>query len=223
MGESVEISRELFDPTTGRRYAMTDPAVRVISEAFVAALPKQEITLPAPGPVPADAPAIERPIDADLPVSDRLNQLVWSCDYRGATLVNASCKCTSQWHCLLGLGDDPAQPHNVTVHRCYQCVLDQIPDVWPEPPPVQSDVEGPGALRRVANFLKAAAKHVAAGAPKVSVEEASRRLAICETNVCGFYRDGVCQHPACGCTLIEKTRWATERCPLEPALWSTVP
>lgn len=222
MGKSVEIAREIFDAGTGRRYDVSDPAeIRAATEAFLAALPKRELGPLAPGPpARADTPALDRPVDHALPASERLDALVQGCDYRGVVLARTSCKCTGQWHCLLGLGDDPARPHQVTVHRCYQCVLGQIPGVWPDPPPPrQSDVAGPGMLRRAGNFARAAARYVAAGAPRADAEEASRRLAICRANSCGFCRDDVCRHPACGCYLPEKTAWGTESCPLDPPLW----
>lgn len=83
--------------------------------------------------------------------------------------------------------------------------------------------ETPGAVRRVLNAAKAAARVARAVCRRepvlVSDEAYAERLAVCETNTCGKYRaaDKVCTAKGCGCFLKTKARLATEDCPMD--LW----
>jgi hypothetical protein len=79
---------------------------------------------------------------------------------------------------------------------------------------------GPGLWQKAANLAGAVMQHVATGMQQASSEVAAERLAICRTNVCGYYGVGDrCLHSGCGCFLTVKTGWADSSCPLEPPLW----
>lgn len=71
-------------------------------------------------------------------------------------------------------------------------------------------------MQKVANFAKAAVKHVASGMPMASEEEINRRFAICQT--CPFLKNGACTK--CGCPVnrekkfISKLAWADQKCPV---------
>jgi hypothetical protein len=69
---------------------------------------------------------------------------------------------------------------------------------------------------RARNLAVQSAKEAAAiasGVPAVTEEEAGRRLAICKSNVCGFWRasDETCSQ--CGCPMVKKSPWRSARCP----------
>ncbi len=104
----------------------------------------------------------------------------------------------------------------------------------PHPPTLQPG-EGPGNVRRAANFASAAAAHAVNGMPQASQEDVEARLAICRA--CPLYRVlppnkipkslaeldevGTCTHKSCGCYLHShptanpsKLRWADQKCPL---------
>lgn len=86
----------------------------------------------------------------------------------------------------------------------------------------------PSMGRRLVNVTKAIGRsvaRVAAGRPVlVSDEVQAERQAICESNKCGAYRasDKTCSVCGCGCRgkVLNKTRYAAERCPKQPPLWS---
>lgn len=82
----------------------------------------------------------------------------------------------------------------------------------------------PGLLRRAANFVQAAARHVQAGFPQAPPAAAAARLATCRADTCGFYdaAGDRCMHSGCGCYLAIKTAWADASCPLDPPLWGPV-
>jgi hypothetical protein len=66
-----------------------------------------------------------------------------------------------------------------------------------------------------ANFAKATAQHIAAGAPKCTDEQVAARYAICQA--CEFLKDGECVK--CGCLIVRKKKfisklsWADQGCP----------
>lgn len=74
----------------------------------------------------------------------------------------------------------------------------------------------PGIARQAANFAKALSEHVASGMQHASTEIMESRLNICMT--CPQRNDMNCG--ACGCNLLEKTKWASSECPL--AFWHSV-
>lgn len=102
-------------------------------------------------------------------------------------------------------------------------------------PPMLQPGEGPGNMRRAANFASAAAAHAVNGMPQASQEDVEARLAICRA--CPLFRVlppnkipkslaeldevGTCTHKSCGCYLHShptanpsKLRWADQKCPL---------
>lgn len=60
--------------------------------------------------------------EAQRTASERLEELVAECDYRGGIVTAGSCKCVARWHCAMAKGD-PDHPHEVTKAQCLQCVL----------------------------------------------------------------------------------------------------
>jgi hypothetical protein len=71
-------------------------------------------------------------------------------------------------------------------------------------------------FQKVINFAAAAAKHVAAGAPRCTDEQIAARHDICLG--CEHYHGGACSQ--CGCpvsrekNLISKLAWADQSCPV---------
>lgn len=55
---------------------------------------------------------------------------------------------------------------------------------------------------------------IATGVPAIADKEASRRLTICKSNICGFWRasDETCSQ--CGCPMVKKTPWRSAACPV---------
>jgi hypothetical protein len=110
----------------------------------------------------------------------------------------------------------PGEPY--TAAYCRVCWLyhndPAYKALWDDTP----QPEGPGILQRAANFAGAVASHVMGGARTVSEDVYQRRLALCVTNECGFYKDNHCLHPSCGCRLagsvVAKLRWAEQECPV---------
>lgn len=74
----------------------------------------------------------------------------------------------------------------------------------------------PPLTKRIANFARSAAKHVATGARRCTQEEIDARYAVCQA--CEYFSNGACGQ--CGCPLvrekqyISKLSWASERCPV---------
>jgi hypothetical protein len=104
----------------------------------------------------------------------------------------------------------------------------------PAVPVTQEPASVPSAVRRAANFAKAAARHVAAGMPKCSQAQIEARLAVCRG--CHLYQvdaasegttSGTCTHESCGCRLSRraafrnKLAWADQECPL--GKWGKAP
>jgi hypothetical protein len=82
-------------------------------------------------------------------------------------------------------------------------------------PTPDSRLEGPGLLRKAANFGKAVVKHVADGGKQVTEEVYLARLSVCAN--CPSL-DPVklrCKERTCGCRLKTKARWHYETCPLK--------
>ena len=119
----------------------------------------------------------------------------------------------------------------VSGQKWHEFTADQInPEPTAEPP------KGPGKIRRIGNFAKAAAKHVAAGQPKATIEQIEERFAICQNCPANLYQVladeqrpsslaeasevGTCLDKSCGCYLHaselspNKLGWADQRCPL---------
>ena len=72
----------------------------------------------------------------------------------------------------------------------------------------------PTASTRAGNFSKAMFKLVVNGFPVATKAEAERKLAICETNDCGYFDGSICRHQNCGCFSKIKTFFETENCPI---------
>lgn len=81
----------------------------------------------------------------------------------------------------------------------------------------------PSLVAQASSFVGAVVRHVVSGS-KAPPEVAAARLAICESNACGFFAGGGCG--ACGCGergVALKASWAESTCPLDPPLWGPVP
>lgn len=84
----------------------------------------------------------------------------------------------------------------------------------PQEPPL------PALPERAKNLAVQSAQEVAAiakGVPAVTEGEAARRLSICKSNVCGFWRESDETCSQCGCPMAKKTPWRSARCPVN--LW----
>jgi hypothetical protein len=89
------------------------------------------------------------------------------------------------------------------------------------PPPavgVPAPTSPPPLVGRIANFLKAAGRHVAAGMPAASPELQAARLAVCD-GCDQRLPGGTCA--GCGCNLSIKSSWLGEVCP--KGKWPTAP
>jgi hypothetical protein len=88
--------------------------------------------------------------------------------------------------------------------------VDESHKDYPRPKP------GPTLLRKAINFVSAASKHVAAGAPMATEAEVERRYAICRG--CEFFDGSACKK--CGCPIVRekkflsKLSWADQSCPV---------
>jgi hypothetical protein len=91
--------------------------------------------------------------------------------------------------------------------------------------------EGPSVTQRISNFRKAFAKHAKSRFRKVPEDVGAKRLAICRSNECGFFRTTnnpmmpeMCSHKDCGCILSRnlandgKTSWTSQACPIK--MWT---
>lgn len=72
-------------------------------------------------------------------------------------------------------------------------------------------LDTPTAWDKVKNFGKALVTHTVAGFEKTTEAEAEQRKNICEA--CPFNVGWVCQRKGCGCKLLEKINWKSEKCP----------
>lgn len=75
----------------------------------------------------------------------------------------------------------------------------------------------PGLIRAAANFLSAAARHVAHGMPTVSDDEKARRLAIC--GACDHFEPEKSHCKICSCWMDMKASWEDMQCPDKPPRW----
>lgn len=89
-----------------------------------------------------------------------------------------------------------------------------------EPPPktfkqmIMEPAKKPTIATRAGNFSKAMFRWVAEGFPLETKAEANRRVAICESNACGYFNGSICLHQRCGCYANIKRFIATEHCPI---------
>jgi hypothetical protein len=81
-------------------------------------------------------------------------------------------------------------------------------------------IEAPGLLRQALTFAEALARHVAAGSPEATPEQAEARLAICRG--CVYFDPEAARCKACGCRMEVKVTWADASCPLDPPKWGPV-
>jgi hypothetical protein len=80
--------------------------------------------------------------------------------------------------------------------------------------------EFPSLGRQLLNLAGSAATFVKGGGKITSPEEQARRLAICESNVCGKFKGGRCT--ICGCHMkgwLAKVKGEDLHCPLPEPLW----
>ena len=77
-------------------------------------------------------------------------------------------------------------------------------------------ITGPSFFEKVGNFATAAAKHIAAGAPRCTDEQVQARHAICTG--CEFFANNACTKCGCGISrdraYISKLHWADQSCPV---------
>jgi hypothetical protein len=91
-----------------------------------------------------------------------------------------------------------------------------------------AELQGPGLIRKGANFAGAAAKHVLTGSRRATQDEIDARQAICIACPSKLYQPdptspgtGTCTHPSCGCPITRQSRWksklswAESKCPME--------
>lgn len=62
------------------------------------------------------------------------------------------------------------------------------------------------------NFINSASQYLLNGMPNVSPEAKAKRLEICQS--CDKFNPNGFRCNECGCFLLIKTGWATEKCPL---------
>lgn len=86
------------------------------------------------------------------------------------------------------------------------------------PPDRLRQSKGPGLLEQAASFAGAVVGHLAAGAPKASLEQQEARWAACRS--CENLAGDSCR--LCGCGLGLKISWADQSCPLDPPRWGPV-
>jgi hypothetical protein len=67
---------------------------------------------------------------------------------------------------------------------------------------------------RAKNFTKALFRFIVQGFPLSTRKQAMEKLAICETNECGFFDGSICRHTKCGCFTRIKTFFESEHCPI---------
>ena len=107
------------------------------------------------------------------------------------------------------------------IFTCKNCGL-EIPDIKPDDFPITCACgarydapEGPTIFKKVANFAKAAASHIAAGRPETPPAVYKERLAICQG--CEHNVGGRCLKCGCGVTgegVLNKLSWADQSCPV---------
>lgn len=81
-----------------------------------------------------------------------------------------------------------------------------------------SFIEPPTVAQKAVNLVKAVVKHVSNGMVNVSDSVKEERMNICKS--CPFFNSANTTCNQCGCYLEEKTKWASEKCPLDK--WSDI-
>ena len=66
---------------------------------------------------------------------------------------------------------------------------------------------------KVTNFINSATNYITNGMPNVLPETRNKRLEICHS--CDKFNPTGMRCNECGCFLLIKTNWATEKCPLD--------
>lgn len=103
------------------------------------------------------------------------------------------------------------------MNRCPQCKLNY--DTFP---PIcicgYNFNKLPTLTQKIVNVTKAVVKHVANGMVNVSDNIKEERMSICKS--CPFFNSANTTCNQCGCYLEEKTKWASEKCPLDK--WSDI-
>lgn len=97
--------------------------------------------------------------------------------------------------------------------------LGLIPESYPVEVKTTTPVEGPGVLKQMLNFGKAAVNHLISGLKLAPVEVQQERLKICSNCEYKPKDKDTCLHAGCGCVLSTKVTWAEQECPLDPPKW----
>jgi ADP-heptose:LPS heptosyltransferase len=128
-------------------------------------------------------------------------------------------------HKLLGAEDGCVYPDQVAGEGVPGCLARITPaeviaaiEQWYAPggvlnPETKAQLEV-SFFRKGLHFAKALLKDVASGRQRVTEEELETRLGICQGCENFNAEKLVCNHPACGCQLLKKATWKTEKCPL---------
>lgn len=121
--------------------------------------------------------------------------------------------------CLLKNLEERCAQRGYTLDEVRPCIVAEDGDTITvdETHPAYPRPRAPLSMAQKAiNFAKAAAKHVASGAPMASDEEIARRFAICEA--CEHFDGNACAK--CGCPVkrekayLSKLSWADQSCPV---------
>lgn len=83
-----------------------------------------------------------------------------------------------------------------------------------------SEIEEPGAIRKLVNFGTAIARYVASDCRDVTPEHYARRLGVGGCEDCPVQRQSKCL--LCGCPIEDKARMASEKCPRDPPRWPAI-
>ena len=119
---------------------------------------------------------------------------------------------------LRSLFDDRCRQRGYTLDEVRPCIISEDGDTITvdETHAAYPRARPPSLLERASNFAKAAAAHVAAGAPQASDAERERRFAICQG--CEHFDGKACMK--CGCPVVREKRfasklsWADAKCPV---------
>lgn len=97
------------------------------------------------------------------------------------------------------------------MNKCPQCKLnyDQVPDTCF----CGYRFNQPTTIEKIVNVTKAVIKHVANGMVNVSDSVKEERMNICKS--CPLFNSSNTTCNQCGCYLVEKTKWASEKCPID--------
>jgi hypothetical protein len=78
---------------------------------------------------------------------------------------------------------------------------------------MNSENRFPSIFQMIKNFSNDLKEYVAKGAPNVTIEDYTERLATCEK--CPSLNNKAMRCMECGCLLEHKAKWKTTKCPLD--------